>query len=148
MTDRLNRDQARRLYVLGGGLDALQALEAEQRRARDTHPAGQGATWKAKREDSSESLWQARVRGLARKAGALFYHTHDARRSDEGFPDCIIIVDGRLIAAELKTRGLPTGAQLEWLAGFRAAGADTYVWYPADEPEVLAVLGLGPDDAA
>lgn len=49
----------------------------------------------------------------------------------------------RLIFAELKgdRRGAKaTDAQQAWLAALRAAGADAYLWYPSDWPEVRRVL--------
>ena len=52
----------------------------------------------------SERDFQRQVIELAETMGwELIYHTHDSRRSREGFPDLIMVRDGRLLALELKT---------------------------------------------
>ena len=91
-----------------------------------------------------EVTLQARVRNLAlglNRDGreVLFYHTHNSKRSDPGFPDCVIGVtwwakapEPRMIAAELKTeKGKLTAAQIEWLTFFYHADVETYVWRPS-----------------
>lgn len=39
----------------------------------------------------------------ARLNGWLVYHTHDSRRSAEGFPDLVMLRLSRMVVAELKT---------------------------------------------
>ena len=76
----------------------------------------------------------ANVRDAARKLGWLEYHTHDSRRSGEGFPDLVLAhrTDGRIIFAELKRMsGKLSAAQEEWLAVLGLRGT-TYVWRPDD----------------
>jgi hypothetical protein len=62
---------------------------------------------------------QGLVKNLAVDRGWLFYHTHRSDRSDEGFPDCIMIRRNTLIVAELKRENKnPTDAQQSWLDAF------------------------------
>lgn len=69
-------------------------------------------------------LGTPRAPGLADTLGWLGYHTHDSRRSREGFPDLVLVhpLAGRMIVAELKRqkRSNPTPAQVEWLNGINA----------------------------
>jgi hypothetical protein len=59
-----------------------------------------------------------------------------------GWPDLVLIKGDRIVAAELKVgKRKPTAEQLEWLAAFAAAGAETYVWRPDDWDEIRTVLG-------
>lgn len=75
---------------------------------------------------------------LQRAAGhgwTLRYHTHDSRRSEPGFPDLVLVhpVRGRTIFRELKTQtGRISPAQLGWIDGLTAGGADAAVWRPSD----------------
>ena len=82
----------------------------------------------------SEAELQEHVRRLCEGLGLLYYHTHDARRSPEGFPDCVIGNPraGRLIVRELKTeRPKPTPAQQEWLEMLGSVhGIDAGIWRP------------------
>ena len=75
------------------------------------------------------------VRDLARLLGFLTYHTHRSDRSEPGFLDLVLIHPriGRLAIAELKTeKGRVTPAQHVWIAAFRTAGVDAYIWRPSD----------------
>ena len=65
----------------------------------------------------SERDFQRQVIELAETMGwELIYHTHDSRRSREGFPDLIMVRDGRLLALELKTEtGRATPEQKAWI---------------------------------
>lgn len=55
----------------------------------------------------------------------LWYHTHDSRRSAEGWPDYAISVPGQpgqLLFVEIKKAGgSPTARQVEWLLAIAAA---------------------------
>ncbi|VTT96529.1 vrr-nuc domain-containing protein : VRR-NUC domain-containing protein OS=Cellvibrio gilvus (strain ATCC 13127 / NRRL B-14078) GN=Celgi_1314 PE=4 SV=1: VRR_NUC [Gemmataceae bacterium] len=90
----------------------------------------------------SEKEWMAQVLQLADLLGWLCYHTHDSRRSREGFPDLVLAKAGRrTIFAELKTEtGATTPAQDRWIATLRAAGDRVFVWRPADLLEVAQTL--------
>jgi hypothetical protein len=95
-------------------------------------------------DDISEKDFQAKVRQYAHKRGWECYHTHDSRKSDPGFPDCVFARDFgpvRLIVAELKVPpGKPSAAQRKWLKLFEGAGVPAYLWYPHDWNELVKVL--------
>lgn len=94
----------------------------------------------------SEAAFQAQVLDLATYTGwSLRYHTFDARRSEKGFPDLVLVKPRlhRMVFAELKdNRRKPTEEQRRWLEGLRAAGAEAYLWRPRDWEEVVRVLSL------
>ena len=59
---------------------------------------------------------QAHIVRTARMLGWMVYHTFDSRRSAEGFPDLVMVRDGRLIFAELKSqKGKRRPEQGDWL---------------------------------
>lgn len=118
----------------------------------------------------SEAQFQARVIGLARRAGFgladggpkgtpldLIYHTFDSRRCAPGFPDLCLLKPGedlqaaktaRLIFAELKKEaGRLTPQQNTWLSALRSVGppVEVYVWRPSDWESIKRILG-GPDN--
>lgn len=80
-----------------------------------------------------EKRFLARIRRLAREQGWSTYHTHNSRRSEEGFPD-LVLTDGRAVLfVELKSReGKLTRDQQRWLSLLAHAGAQTHVWRPSD----------------
>lgn len=91
----------------------------------------------------SEDELQAKVEALAREFGWIFYHTHDSRRSQKGFPDLVMVRRGRIIWRELKTMtGKPTPEQRTWLDALAKANADVGIWRPIDllNETVLAEL--------
>lgn len=60
----------------------------------------------------------------------LRYHTHDSRRSREGFPDWVLVhpIQRRTIFVELKGwSGKPSDAQREWLAALDWSGSEAYL---------------------
>jgi hypothetical protein len=96
-----------------------------------------------------EASWQSDVIAAARTAGFLAYHTHDPRRSPEGFPDLILAheLPGRpLYGIELKTEdGQTTDAQEAWLAAIGGSvGIVTAVWRPSMLEEIIAHLRRSP----
>lgn len=57
-----------------------------------------------------------------------------------GWPDLVLCRE-RLVIAELKARrGQLRGDQRAWLDALAAAGAEVYLWRPADWPAVVATL--------
>jgi hypothetical protein len=82
----------------------------------------------------TEAELQAAVIEMAAWFGyRLVYHTHDSRRSAEGFPDLVIVGKGRVLFIELKSAsGNLTPAQATWYAGLVEAGAEVFVWRPED----------------
>lgn len=91
----------------------------------------------------SEREWQRQVVQLAQQLGwHKTYHTYDSRRSHSGFPDLVLVRD-RVIFAELKRQNThPSADQVEWLNRLANAGAETYLWRPADLNELARILGL------
>jgi VRR-NUC domain len=86
-------------------------------------------------ERMSEDDLQANVVDAVRKLGGLAYHTHDSRRSAEGFPDLVIVFErsGSLLFAELKRQHETlTDAQRRWLRALAAGGRYAYEWRPLD----------------
>lgn len=71
---------------------------------------------------------------------------HTQVQGERGFPDLVLVRDGRLIVAELKTAkagtkaGEPKPEQTIWLEAFRRVGAEVHVWRPENWNEILAVL--------
>lgn len=94
----------------------------------------------------TEAQLQRLVIELAVRLGFLVYHTHDSRKSQEGFPDLVLVKAPRVIFAELKgdsaygKRG-PTPAQAMWIAALElCTGVEIYVWYPKDINEIATIL--------
>lgn len=89
----------------------------------------------------TERQFLAQVRDLARLCGWRSYHTFDSRRSDEGFPDLLLVRGERAVAAELKTmRGRTTPKQVEWLAALDGATVESHLWRPSNLHEIKDVL--------
>jgi hypothetical protein len=89
----------------------------------------------------TEADWMGWVMLTARTFGWLGYHTHDSRHSAAGFPDCVFVRGTEIVYAELKSeRGKVTATQQEWLDALAAAGAETHVWRPSQQDEVLTRL--------
>lgn len=79
-----------------------------------------------------EKVLQERVRRIARELGLLYYHTHLAKHSPAGFPDCVFLTaTGRIAYAELKREGQrPSPEQQRWLDALALTGAPVWVWRP------------------
>ena len=90
----------------------------------------------------SEKAFMAEIRKLAAEYGWMCYHTHDSRKSDEGWPDLVLLKGGRLIIAELKTeKGVLTTKQTLWIDALRnVRGIKVEVWRPSDGPEIRRIL--------
>lgn len=85
----------------------------------------------------------AAVIDLARLRGWRVAHFHDSRRDiaggtlvgdrdAAGFPDLVMVRDGRVVFAELKSEtGRLSAGQQGWLDDLGAAG-ECHVWRPAD----------------
>lgn len=77
----------------------------------------------------------------ARVCGWLTYHTWRSDHSPAGFPDLVLVRDGRLIYAELKSaKGKLTVNQRQWIRALERAGQEVYVWYPHDLDAAIRVL--------
>ncbi len=91
----------------------------------------------------SEAKFQAAFMKQARDWGWLCYHTYDSRRSEEGFPDIIMLRRDRQLAIEAKRsrKEKPTPKQRKWLRGFQAIpGCEVHVWSPEMWSHILEVL--------
>lgn len=92
----------------------------------------------------TEAVLQTRVEQHARGLGWRHYHAPDNRpggrrgrvqRVTPGFPDLVLVhpAQRRILYAELKRqRGRQTPEQREWADLLSAAGAEVYLWRPAD----------------
>lgn len=107
-------------------------------------PDAPGATKGARATPSAPHMPERQLQDLVRRTalafGFDFYHTQDSRRSDPGFPDCVMLKGSqlhgeptRLVVAELKAeRGKVTVAQQGWLDRFRELpDAEVFVWRPS-----------------
>jgi hypothetical protein len=108
---------------------------------------GQGRhRWPVPQLTVTENEFMAQIQEAAAYAGwRLQYHTHDSRRSAEGFPDLVLIHEklGRLVVAELKSeKGRVPPEQVRWIKGLRNAGVAAYIWRPSDWAELCGVLGI------
>jgi hypothetical protein len=117
-------------YLLAHGWSIMEDTATHPSRAM---PAlSRQARAPASRHTSEDDLLTD-IRRLAKVHGWLTYHTHDSRKSEEGFPDLVLAKPGRLIFAELKnnTRKL-TPAQHTWLdvVAHTVPGVEAYLWRP------------------
>jgi Holliday junction resolvase len=93
---------------------------------------------------ATEAQLQNTIREAALANGWLYYHTHDSRRSDSGFPDVICIRHGRIVVFELKIqKGKVSMEQLRWLTSWEGCGAYSRVV----RPEPKASNEISYDDA-
>jgi hypothetical protein len=92
-------------------------------------------------EKLSEGKFMARVVAYAKRRGWLWYHTHNSRRSKEGFPDLVLVRKGEIIFAELKVGdNEATPEQAAWLDALRETGAASGVWRPESWPDIIKAL--------
>ena len=84
---------------------------------------------------SEKELLQT-VLELAETLGWRAYHVFEsaryARRTSKGFPDLLLLRNGKLIVAELKSeKGSLTNDQAEWLSEFKECdGVQVFIWTP------------------
>ncbi len=92
--------------------------------------------------DEPEARLLSKVLRLAKQHGYRVYHTHDSRRSEEGFPDVVLCREDGIIFAELKSStGKPTMDQTVWLHMLQRTGqVEVYLWRPADWRAIQARL--------
>ena len=83
--------------------------------------------------DVTEKRFRAMILELAAACGWRAYFTHNSKHSPAGFPDLVLLRDGRLKFWELKTRtGRTTPEQDAWLADLAQTGHDARVVRPDD----------------
>ncbi len=100
----------------------------------------------------SEAQWQKRITQIAVELGWEWVHFRSERTRygappvivgtlKKGWPDLGLFRPGRTIYAELKRDGQhPTEEQVQTLALLSKAGAETYIWWPSDEPVIRRLL--------
>lgn len=96
---------------------------------------------------TKESALQNHVRATFLDSGLpwLYYHTHDSRKNDEGFPDTVAIhvPTGSVIVAELKVgkKNKVTPAQITWLLAWsNNPCTEVYLLRPSDLPELYEAM--------
>ena len=81
----------------------------------------------------TERMLQASVIKLCELFGIAWYHTHDSRRSNKGWPDLAIVGKRGFITRELKAAsGRLTPEQQRWGLMLRTVGVSWDVWRPGD----------------
>jgi hypothetical protein len=91
----------------------------------------------------SESQWQKDVRKTAHSYGWRSYYTPYSLGASPGWPDLVLVKPPRVVFTELKVRtGKLRPAQEETRDLLeRCEVVEYHLWRPADEAEVLEVLG-------
>lgn len=91
---------------------------------------------------TSERDFQGFVVAYAQMRGWMVWHDNDSRGNVPGWPDLVLVRDGALIFAELKSeKGIVSKAQQAWLAALGGVeGVVTHVWRPTDAEQVMEVL--------
>ena len=90
----------------------------------------------------SEKQWQAMVTKALTATGWLWYHTHDSRKSQKGFPDIVAVRPPHVLYIECKAEtGVLTPDQRVWRDWLlQCPQIEYYVWRPSDYAEVTARL--------
>ena len=101
---------------------------------------GQGLSTMTRIVTVDEVLTEADFQGLVLDVAETFgwevFHDGDSRRSNAGFPDLVLVKDGRIIFAELKREknSYPSKPQMNWLALLGQAAGDNVMavlWRPS-----------------
>jgi len=97
----------------------------------------------------TEAEFQSQIIEVARLYGWKVAHFRPAQirpgrwatpiQGDAGFPDLVLAHQERgVIFAELKKeKGRLSIGQVAWVRTLLAAGADAYVWFPSDLPNII-----------
>lgn len=94
-----------------------------------------------KSSEVSEAQFQRSVTDALSLFGWLWYHTHDSRRSNKGFPDLVAVRGQRVLYVELKREdGRVTVEQSTWLQRLKDAGQSAYVLRPSQMDAFLEVI--------
>lgn len=81
----------------------------------------------------SEAKFQKQVTDLCDQLGLHWFHNPDSRRVNPGLPDLIIIGDGGVIYAELKSRtGTLRTEQRKVIYRLRKSGQRVHIWRPGN----------------
>ena len=77
---------------------------------------------------------------IPRRDGSVYYAT-PVQADGEGWPDLVMLRDGRVIIAEIKSdKGVVSDAQTAWLREWEMADAEVFIWRPKDWDELVEVL--------
>jgi hypothetical protein len=89
-----------------------------------------------------EKGYMQQIIDLARSTGWLVFHTFDARRSEPGFPDLVMVRGAQLIFLEVKATKTTTSLeQKEWMGRLRQVKyVHADVARPGDWPDLEAAL--------
>lgn len=94
--------------------------------------------------DITEKQFESQVKDLAKIYHWKFYHPFLSKWSERGWPDVILLRDGRLIIAELKTdkrSSKLSPAQARWLWELRKVpGIEVYIWRPRYIEKIARIL--------
>jgi hypothetical protein len=90
----------------------------------------------------TEAQFLTQVKQLAELMGWRVYHTLRSKGSDKGFPDLVMLRDGRQVVAELKVgSNRATAAQLAWLQDFaEVPGVEAHLWTPELWDHITEIL--------
>jgi len=89
----------------------------------------------------TEKKFQDAIISLAKENRWLHYHTYDSRRSVAGFPDLVLVREGRILFRELKVgKNKMSLYQKEWAKAIREASGDFDVWRPEMMEEIIGEL--------
>jgi hypothetical protein len=100
---------------------------------------------------TTETAFTSKVVDYAKLRGWRIYHALPGQaragrwvtgtQGHVGFPDIVAVRDRRVVVAELKVgRNKASAPQTAWLEAFMAANVETYLWLPADWPEIEKVF--------
>jgi hypothetical protein len=94
------------------------------------------------RDVITEKQFQHWLMQLAKLTGWLAFHTYRSVRSPAGFPDTVLVKEGRVIFAELKVgKNKLSPPQVRWVEELSGSeGVEVYVWRPEDRPEIERIL--------
>ena len=98
-----------------------------------------------------ETKFRSKVVKRARELGWRVHYSYDTqqsstRKNKPGFPDLVLVQEGRLLFRELKTDDKNSQLrpeQVDWLKDLELAGADAGVWRPADWDRIERELNTG-----
>jgi len=90
----------------------------------------------------SERDFRGAVVELANLLGWRHYHALRSEGSSPGFPDLVLVRDGRVVFAAIKSeQGRLTHPQRLWLMALRQCrGVEVYEWRPSSWPQIERVL--------
>lgn len=94
---------------------------------------------------TEKALQAAFVAAVKSSPGAMCYHTYDSRRSEEGFPDLLVLMlrPPGVWFLELKTEaGQLSGPQKAWARTIAAVGGNWREVRPSNAAAVAAEMGL------